>query len=41
MQTINPKTGMTHDEAREFIRDHFEEFVNGKNLEIGTCGSRT
>jgi predicted ester cyclase len=33
--TINPKTGMTHEEAREFIRNHFEEFVNRKNVQIG------
>jgi len=31
----NPKTGMTHQEMRKFVRDHFEEFVNRKNLEIG------
>jgi len=35
METVNPKTGMTHHEARQFIRDHFEEFVNRKNVEIG------
>ncbi len=23
----NPKTGMTHAEMKEFIRNHFEEFV--------------
>jgi hypothetical protein len=26
---------MTHGEAREFIRNHFEEFVNRKNVNIG------
>ncbi len=26
---------MTHTEAREFIRNHFEEFVNRKNVQIG------
>lgn len=31
----NPKTDMTHAEMREFIRNHFEEFVNRKNLRIG------
>jgi predicted SnoaL-like aldol condensation-catalyzing enzyme len=31
----NPKTGMTHTEMKEFIRNHFEEFVNRKNLRIG------
>jgi len=35
MDTINSKTGMTHAEAREFIRNHFEEFVNRKNVAIG------
>jgi predicted SnoaL-like aldol condensation-catalyzing enzyme len=31
----NTKTGMTHTEMKEFIRNHFEEFVNRKNLRIG------
>src|SRR5216683_250237 len=31
----NPKTGMTHAEMKEFIRNHFEELVNRKNLGIG------
>jgi predicted SnoaL-like aldol condensation-catalyzing enzyme len=31
----NPKTGMTQAEMKEFIRNHFEEFVNRKNLRIG------
>src|SRR5258708_12713073 len=31
----NPKTGMSHAEMKEFIRNHFEEFVNRKNLGIG------
>jgi len=35
VEPINPRTGMTHEEAREFIRNHFEEFVNRKNVEIG------
>jgi hypothetical protein len=26
---------MTHAEMKEFIRNHFEEFVNRKNLRIG------
>jgi len=30
----NPKTDMTHAEMKEFIRNHFEEFVNRKNLRI-------
>jgi ketosteroid isomerase-like protein len=36
VSAINSKTGMTHDEAREFVGNHFEEFVNRKNLRIGT-----
>src|SRR5260370_5401282 len=31
----NPKTDMAHAEMKEFIRNHFEEFVNRKNLCIG------
>jgi predicted SnoaL-like aldol condensation-catalyzing enzyme len=34
-EALNPKTGMTHSEMREFVRNHFEEFVNRKNLDIG------
>jgi hypothetical protein len=30
----NPKSGMTLEEMQKFIRNHFEEFVNRKNLEI-------
>ena len=33
-ETINPKTGMTLTETKEFIRNHFEEFVNHKNMDI-------
>jgi hypothetical protein len=32
---VNPKTGMTHSEMKQFVRNHFEEFVNRKNLNIG------
>jgi predicted ester cyclase len=34
-EAVNPKTGMTHTEAKQFVRNHFEEFVNRKNLNIG------
>jgi predicted SnoaL-like aldol condensation-catalyzing enzyme len=34
-ESVNEKTGMTHTEAKEFVRTHFEEFVNRKNLNIG------
>lgn len=30
----NPKTGFAHSEMKEFVRNHFEEFVNRKNLNI-------
>jgi len=35
MRGINNKTGMAHGVSREFIRNHFEEFVNRKNVNIG------
>jgi predicted ester cyclase len=31
----NPKTRMTRAEMKDFIRNHFEEFVNKKNTRIG------
>lgn len=31
---VNPKTGMTSMEIREFVRNHFDGFVNRKNLDI-------
>jgi hypothetical protein len=33
-EKINPKSGMVLTEAKEFVRNHFEEFVNRKNLDI-------
>lgn len=33
-EEINPKTGMTLDEAKEFVGRHFEDFVNRKNLNV-------
>jgi predicted SnoaL-like aldol condensation-catalyzing enzyme len=33
-KALNPKTGFTHDELKSFVRNHFEEFVNRKNLDI-------
>jgi predicted ester cyclase len=35
VEPINAKSGMSHEEARQFIRNHFEEFVNRKNVQIG------
>ena len=34
-ESKNPKTGMTPTEMKEFIRNHFEDFVNRQNLAIG------
>ena len=34
-ESVNAMTGVTHTEAKEFVRNHFEEFVNRKNLNIG------
>jgi predicted SnoaL-like aldol condensation-catalyzing enzyme len=33
-QAVNPKTGMTALDIKTFVRNHFEEFVNRKNLDI-------
>lgn len=33
-EAVNPKTGMTANEIKAFVRNHFEEFVNRKNLDI-------
>ena len=35
-ESLSQKTGMTHSEMTQFVRNHFEEFVNRKNLNIGT-----
>ena len=32
---MSPETGFTDEEAKAFVRNHFEEFVNRKNLAIG------
>jgi predicted ester cyclase len=34
METENSKTGMAHEDMKQFIRNHFEEFVNKQNLAI-------
>jgi ketosteroid isomerase-like protein len=31
---INSKTGMTSAEAKDFVRRHFEDFVNRQNLDV-------
>jgi predicted SnoaL-like aldol condensation-catalyzing enzyme len=35
MDAVNPKTGMSLADGKLFIRNHFEEFVNKKNVAIG------
>jgi predicted ester cyclase len=34
MAAKNAKTGMTHEELKQFVRNHFEEFVNKQNLAV-------
>lgn len=34
-ESVDAKPGMTLTEAKEFVGNHFEEFVNRKNLHIG------
>src|SRR5215469_4337730 len=34
-ESVDPRTGMTHFEMKQFVRNHFEEFVNRKYLNIG------
>ena len=34
-EVVHAITGMTHAEMKEFVRHHFEEFMNRKNLAIG------
>jgi hypothetical protein len=34
-ESKNPRTGITRTEMKEFIHNHFEEFVNRQNLGIG------
>jgi predicted SnoaL-like aldol condensation-catalyzing enzyme len=33
-EPVNPITGMTASQTKAFVRDHFEEFVNRKNLDV-------
>jgi hypothetical protein len=33
-EAVNPKTGLTLGQLKDFIRNHFEEFVNQKNVDI-------
>lgn len=41
MNATNSKTGMTHEEMKQFIRNHFEEFVNRQNLGIADVNFAT
>jgi len=31
---INPKTGFTHEEAKQFVTKHFDDFVNRQDLDV-------
>jgi predicted SnoaL-like aldol condensation-catalyzing enzyme len=33
-EIVNPKTQMTHSQMKQFVREHFEDFINRKNLDI-------
>lgn len=33
-ENVNPKTGMTFPEMKEFVRNHWEELINRRNLDI-------
>jgi len=35
LETSDPSIGFAHSEMKEFVRKHFEEFVNRKNIDIG------
>lgn len=35
MDAVNPKTAMSLAESKEFVRNHFHEFVNNKNVALG------
>jgi len=35
METAHPTTGFTHSGMKDFVRNHFEEFVNRQNIDIG------
>jgi len=34
-ETASSLTGFTHEEMKQFVRNHFAEFVNRKNIDIG------
>ena len=34
-ETVTSITGFTLEEMKQFVRNHFEEFVNRKNIDIG------
>src|ERR1700745_1644426 len=38
---LNPKTQMTHTEMKAFVRDHFQEFIHRKNLDIADVNFAT
>jgi predicted SnoaL-like aldol condensation-catalyzing enzyme len=40
-EAVNPKTGLTLEQMKDFIRNHFEQFVNQKNLDIADVNFAT
>jgi predicted ester cyclase len=40
-EAVNPKTGLTSSKMKDFIRNHFEQFVNQKNLDIADVNFAT
>jgi predicted ester cyclase len=34
-EIANQATGFTHDQMKQFVRNHFEQFVNRKDIDIG------
>jgi len=40
-EAVNPKTGLTLEQMKDFIRNHFEQFVNHKNVDIADVNFAT
>src|ERR1700741_2239684 len=34
LDSVNPKTGFTHDEMKHFVIKHFDDFVNRQELDV-------
>ena len=39
MSAANPKTGMTLAEMKAFVREHFEQFVNHRDLDVAAVAA--